>query len=387
METRARYVLIGLFALAVIVAGFSFVYWLENKGGLGQRDVYRVRFEQPVAGLQVGSSVVFNGIRVGEVADLRLDPGDPRRVTATIGVAAGTPVRTDTKVDVDFQGLTGTATIALKGGSQAAAAPQGENGAPPVLMAEPNAGQDWTRAARDVLGRLDGILEQNAEPLHSAIGNINTFSDALARNSEKVDGILSGLERLTGGGGGAKGPVPVYDLEAPKDFPAAPKPPEGQLVIPEPTTVLAFNTDRILAQPSQGESVPIEDAKWSDNLPNLFQEKLIQSFENAGYLRFVSRRADGLDANYQLLLDVRLFQLSLSPAPEARLDFVAKILGQDGAILAARRFRAQEPADGTDAAAAAAALNAAFAEAAKALVAWTVAAVPATPPVVKAPPQ
>ncbi len=387
METRARYVLIGLFALAVIVAGFSFVYWLENKSGLDQSTAYQVRFEQPVAGLQVGSSVVFNGIRVGEVTDLRLDPGDPRRVTASIAVAAGTPVRADTKVDVDFQGLTGVATIALRGGSQAAAAPVGENGEPPVLKAVPSAGQDWTQAARQVLGRLDGILEENAEPLRSAIDNINTFSDALARNSDRVDGILAGLERMTGGGGGAKGPVPIYDLEAPKSFPGAPKPPEGQLVIPEPTTVLAFNTDRILAQPSQGESVPIDDAKWSDNLPNLFQEKLIQSFENAGYLRFVSRRADGLDANYQLLLDVRLFQLSLSPTPEAQLDFVAKILGQNGTILAARAFHTSAPAKGTDAAAAAEALNAAFAKAASELVAWTIAAVPAKPPAEKASPQ
>ena len=67
MEIRARYALIGLFMLAVILASFGFVYWLENKGGFTQNAVYEVRFEGSVSGLLVGSSVLFNGIRVGEV--------------------------------------------------------------------------------------------------------------------------------------------------------------------------------------------------------------------------------------------------------------------------------------------------------------------------------
>ena len=67
METRARYALIGLFMLAVILASFAFVYWLENKGGFGKQDIYQVRFQGSVSGLEVGSEVLFNGLRVGDV--------------------------------------------------------------------------------------------------------------------------------------------------------------------------------------------------------------------------------------------------------------------------------------------------------------------------------
>ena len=67
METRAPYALIGLFVLAAIAAGFGFVYWLHNSGGLTERTVYRVRFENTVSGLLTGAAVLFNGIRVGEV--------------------------------------------------------------------------------------------------------------------------------------------------------------------------------------------------------------------------------------------------------------------------------------------------------------------------------
>jgi len=83
MEIRAPYVLIGGFVLAVIAAGFGFVYWLHNGAGLAQRTTYRLHFENTVSGLLTGAAVLFNGIRVGEVTALELDVGNPNRVTAT----------------------------------------------------------------------------------------------------------------------------------------------------------------------------------------------------------------------------------------------------------------------------------------------------------------
>src|SRR5687768_15795791 len=107
METRANYVLIGLFTLAVIVGAFGFVYWFSNNAGSAVRTTYRVVFQGPIGGLRTGAAVVFNGIRVGEVTSLGLDPKDPKQAVATISVDAGTPVRTDSQVGLDFQGLTG----------------------------------------------------------------------------------------------------------------------------------------------------------------------------------------------------------------------------------------------------------------------------------------
>ncbi len=135
MEIRARFVLIGLFALAVIVAGFGFVYWMENTAGLGERTLYQVRFDHSVSGLLLGSPVQFNGIRVGEVTDLALNPGDPRQVLVTIAVAADTPVRADTTAGLAFGGLTGVPEIALTGGSPDAPPPQASDGGLPLLVA------------------------------------------------------------------------------------------------------------------------------------------------------------------------------------------------------------------------------------------------------------
>ena len=218
METRARYALIGAFMLAVIAASFAFVYWLENKGGFGERAYYRLRFENSVSGLQGGSAVLFNGIRVGEVTGLALDPDHPDQVIATIGVVSGTPVRSDTRVGIESQGLTGGAAVTLNGGDASSPPVTAENGELPLLSAEPGAGQDWQSLGREVLRKLDGILSDNADNLHSAIANFNTFTDVLARNSDRIEGLLGGLEKLTGGGS-TKSTAPTYDVTAVKDFP------------------------------------------------------------------------------------------------------------------------------------------------------------------------
>jgi phospholipid/cholesterol/gamma-HCH transport system substrate-binding protein len=380
METRARYALIGLFMLAVILGSFAFVYWLENKGGFGQREAYQIRFQGSVSGLLIGSAVLFNGIRVGEVTNLSLSADAPDQVIATIGVDPNTPINSDTQVGLETQGLTGGAAVTLRGGSASTPLAPGEGGSPPMLIAAPLASQDWTEAARDTFQHVDAILSENSDSLHSAIKNIDTFAGALARNSDKVDGILAGIERMTGGGT-SQADIPTYDLVAASGFPPPPaEAPGWLLVVPEPTTLMGFNTDKILLQPASGESVPLGNARWSDNLPVLFQSKAIQSFENAGYAKEVSRTREGVTGNYQLLLDIRRFHIATSASAEADIDFVAKLLDQDGKILAAHEFGATAPASGSDAKAYVSAFNDALGKLLTDLIDWSTKAIAAAPP-------
>jgi phospholipid/cholesterol/gamma-HCH transport system substrate-binding protein len=219
METSARYVLIGVFTLTVVFATFGFVYWVQGGGGSRERTIYRVQFENSVGGLVKGAAVLFNGIHVGEVTDLELDRADPRRVIATVALDAGTPVHGDTHVGIDFQGLMGgVANVSLTGGSPNSPIVRGAGREPPLLTADPAAGTGMSQAAREVLQHVDTILSDNAEPLHSAITSIDTFSGTLARNSARIDGILAGLERMTSGG--PPKVAPIYDLSAPRAFPA-----------------------------------------------------------------------------------------------------------------------------------------------------------------------
>ncbi len=370
MEIRARYVLIGSFVLAFALGVFGFVYWIKNAGGLGQRASYQVRFEQPVSGLTIGSSVLFNGIRVGAITDLRLDPQDPKRLTASIAIDPATPVRSDTQVDVTYQGLTGAPAIALKGGEAKAPPLPAHDREPPVLLAGPDVGQNLSEAARTTLHGIDSILSDNSKDLHTAINGFSTFADMLGRNSKRLEGIIGGLEKLTGAG--EKKPVAVYDLAAPKKFPPLAKTIKQQMVVPDPTAILAFDTQKILIRTADGTFSNVEDAQWADNLPKLMQARILQSFENAQQLSSVSRPSDQLESAYRLELGIRNFPISLTPAPVATVEFSARILDGKGNVVSARLFEASAPAKSTQAADAIAALDVAFSKTAQELVVWTV---------------
>lgn len=198
METKANYVVIGLFALAVVVGAFGFVYWFQNVGGTGERSIYRIVFDGSVSGLRTGGSVLFNGIRVGEVTGLALNPQKPQQVVATISVDKAVPLHADTEIGMEFQGLTGIASLSLKGGDPSSPVLVGSKDNPPVLIAPPGATADVTQTARDVMRRLDDFLAENQKVVHGAVENIDKFAGTLAKNSEHIDNTLASIDQFAG---------------------------------------------------------------------------------------------------------------------------------------------------------------------------------------------
>ena len=371
MEYRARYALIGAFSLVCLLAAFAFVYWIKNTGGLGQRAIYDLRFEQSVSGLGPGAGVLFNGVRVGSVTAIALDQDNPKRVTATISVEPSTPIRADTKVDVTFQGLTGATAISLTGGSPGAPKPKGENGRPPLLSAGENVGRNLTEAAQATLGRLDAILDQNAKPLNTALAGIAEFADMLGKNSKRIENLLGGLESLTGIGAAKTGPA-VYDLAAASGFPAAEKAIAAQMVVADPNAIILYDSQKILIRAADGTYSTIANAQWADNLPKLVQARIVQTFENAHQLGQVSRPIDQLNPEVRLELGIRSFYLEPSPSPKATVEITARLVSDKGAVMDARAFAASAEAQGADASGATAALNRAFGDVARQIVTWTV---------------
>ena len=365
METRAPFVVVGAFVLAAIAAIFGFVYWLHNTGGLGPRATYQIQFEGSVPGLLVGAAVLFNGIRVGEVTGLALAPDNPRRVNASISVAATTPVRSDTKVGLEFQGLTGVPVVALEGGSL-----QQNFAGVPTLIAEPGAGQGMTQAAREALRRVDSVLAENSGPLKDTIGNLKVFSEGLARNTGKLDGIVAGLEKMTGGGP-ASAPKITYDLRAAQGFAPPVKTLRGQWAIPEPTAVAMLQTQRFLFAPAR--DVPgFSEALWADSIPKLLQARLIDSFENYDIAHAPLRATDVGQTDFQLLIDVRRFRIAMDGDPAVEIGLSAKILDKDGKVIASRLFEESQKLDQAEPPAAVAAFGEAFSRLAKSMIGWTV---------------
>jgi phospholipid/cholesterol/gamma-HCH transport system substrate-binding protein len=364
METRAPYVIVGAFVLAAIAAVFGFVYWLNNTGGIGKRDTYQVVFSGPVPGLLVGAGVLFNGIRVGEVTSLQIVPDHPHDVHAGIAVAANTPVRADTKVGLDFQGLTGVPVVALEGGENPAA--------PPVrgaLLAEEGAGQSMTQAARDALRKVDRVLSDNSAPLHDAITNLSTFTEGLARNTPKLDGIVSGLEKMTGVTAPPR--KVVYDLRAVDNFQTPKVPLQAGLAIAEPTATARLQTQRFLFASDEEPHDAFDNAQWSDSLPALVQAKLLQSFENYDIAHAPVRADPAAPGGTRLTIDLRQFDISTEPQAKATIALSAKVINEAGQVRGARIFEVSAPMDGLTPSKAATAFDRAFADLGRNLIAWT----------------
>jgi phospholipid/cholesterol/gamma-HCH transport system substrate-binding protein len=134
--------------------------------------------------LRNGGSVNFDGVQVGEILSLKLD--NPRKVVALVRLDNSAPIRKDTVVGLEFQGLTGVAAISLTGGAAAAPpVPLDEDGIP-VLTAD----LSETESIRDTLHNVDRVLVGNQAALKNALLNFETYTASLASKGEAIDSII-----------------------------------------------------------------------------------------------------------------------------------------------------------------------------------------------------
>ena len=202
METRASYVLIGAFTLAIFVGAFAFVLWIGKMSLEREWTYYDIVFKEPVTGLTVGGAVQYNGIQVGEVRKLSLAPNDPRQAIAHVRLAADTPVKTDTHASLTLLGLTGVLVIQLSGGTPAASllAPQpGETTA--RIVADESAmttllasGQDVATSANELLQRASRLLsDENMRHVSSALDHLDAVAGTLADQREELHTLIVDL--------------------------------------------------------------------------------------------------------------------------------------------------------------------------------------------------
>ena len=124
METKVNLAAVGLFVVVLVAALVAGILWIASGGAFQKHyDHYLAIEEESVAGLNLNAPVKFNGVDVGKVSAIRLDPADPQRVTLEFAIEGGTPIKTDTTAVLRTQGLTGIAVHVELSGSTAAAPP------------------------------------------------------------------------------------------------------------------------------------------------------------------------------------------------------------------------------------------------------------------------
>ena len=184
MMARATNLMIGTVTLAAIAVGFIGFLGLRKIHAVQQRGPLRIVFEGSAAGLLKGGSVNFDGVQVGEVASIKLD--GPRKIVALVTIENSAPIRKDTVVGLEAQGLTGVMAIALVGGSDAAApVPLDEDGIP-TLTADLSEAQ----SIRDTLHNVDHLLVNNREVIKDGLLSFETYTATLAGKGDEIDRVL-----------------------------------------------------------------------------------------------------------------------------------------------------------------------------------------------------
>ncbi|MET0599540.1 MAG: MlaD family protein [Mesorhizobium sp.] len=212
METKANYVIVGIFTLAAILAAFGFVYWTAAIGDRGELVELRVRIPGSASGLTRGSQVMFNGVKVGDVRRVFIDVDNPAVAIADAEIDRYTPITRSTQADIGLAGLTGQANIELKGADSDEPNLLDEaeaNGTVAEITANPSAvtnllqtAQDIFKRADSVLSQLEGFVSDSRGPLTATVQNAQKFSEALAANSDGVERFLKAVSDLSGQLGG-----------------------------------------------------------------------------------------------------------------------------------------------------------------------------------------
>ena len=200
-----NYALVGAFVLvlgAVLIAG---VLWLASGGALQKKyDLYLAIVDESVAGLNLNAPVKYNGVDVGKVQEIRLDPDNPEQVNLLFAIERGTPIKEDTVAVLKTQGLTGIAHVELSGGTREAAPLRAKAGTHyPVIRTKPSLSARLENVLTTVLAKLDStsntinaiLSDENRVAFTSALADIAAVSRTIAARKDTLDVAIAHAAR------------------------------------------------------------------------------------------------------------------------------------------------------------------------------------------------
>mgnify|MGYP005843738485 CR=1 FL=1 len=199
METKANYVVIGAFTLTFAVAAVIFGLFAARYATDSAWNRYQILFNESVIGLSDGSAVLYNGVNVGRVTDLELNPEDVRQVLVTVDIEAQVPVHHDTVATIRLTGLTGTAAIQLTGGTPGSPLlkPAGNQPAQIESVSSPltrllESSEGIVVTANSVLNQLDALFsEENAQKVNATLASLERFGGSLAEPDSALNQLLA----------------------------------------------------------------------------------------------------------------------------------------------------------------------------------------------------
>ncbi len=185
---RITNLLIGMTTLAVIAAGFVGMLTFQKLRTTQARAPLRIVFDGSASGLRKGGPVNFDGVPAGEIASITLE--SPRKIVALVMLDTAAPIRKDTVVGIEFQGLTGVAAISLVGGAASAPPVPLDKDGVPMLTADLSEQQ----SIADTLHNVDKVIIANEGTIKDGLLSFETYTASLKSRGQAIDDAIAKAE-------------------------------------------------------------------------------------------------------------------------------------------------------------------------------------------------
>jgi phospholipid/cholesterol/gamma-HCH transport system substrate-binding protein len=206
METRANYVMVGSFVLVILAGVFVSILWLAHTQFNQQFVNYDIYFTGSVTGLSVGAPVNLNGVQIGRVTKISLDPVNPDQVRVTIETDAQAPIKSDSVASMELTGITGIYYIEISGGTRESPPLTRQEGQTnPVIASKPSQFASLFASAPEVMNRVIQVADRMAQVLDDknraaiaqTLANVQQVSEVAARDAVKIDAIVDDVKATT----------------------------------------------------------------------------------------------------------------------------------------------------------------------------------------------
>jgi phospholipid/cholesterol/gamma-HCH transport system substrate-binding protein len=173
METRAHYAAVGAFVLTMVAVAFAAVLWLARSELSTQYASYDIYFSGPVSGLRIGAPVEYNGVPVGRVHEVVIDPANVERIRVNVDIQSDVAIKNDAAAAVETNLLSGVSYIQIVGGTQDA----------PLLLPQPGQRYAVIRSHRSRFASIAARAPQLLEKLNEAADHLNELLDEKNRQA------------------------------------------------------------------------------------------------------------------------------------------------------------------------------------------------------------
>ncbi|MBK1874635.1 MCE family protein [Marinobacter sp. 1-3A] len=202
MEPKAHHLIIGLFTLTAVLAALLFALWLVKSSADREWSYYEIVFDQAVGGLAKGNPVLYSGVAVGDVLELKLDPDNPGHVRVLVRVEQTVPVRKNTRAGLVLANIAGSMSVQFSGGTKDSPVLTGTRTDPAQITAEPSAfkslltnGEVLLTKAEQLLTSANTLLsKENTENLTAIFRNTREASESLLDSREQLTALLERMD-------------------------------------------------------------------------------------------------------------------------------------------------------------------------------------------------